>query len=180
MQNYAADVVAASKGDVEAKIRVDAVNKYLETMGASGQRAATAAVTAATTVRDKARDNVDSSLSKNVNSPDNKRIRELQRQDRQNRQQGQESNLAQEYIDSLYAKEEARLQQTESRGAPAVPTAPPAAAGAPTATPTAARPTPAPAPAAVNMLRSNPSAERKRQFDEIYGPGAADRALAAR
>jgi hypothetical protein len=58
----------------------------------------------------------------------------------------------------------------------------PQAAAAP-AQPQAAQPAPsksAVSPDAIKVLRSNPTPERRKMFDEVFGPGAAARALALR
>jgi hypothetical protein len=54
--------------------------------------------------------------------------------------------------------------------------APGPAQAAPAAPPAAGPP---PDPEAVNILRQNPSPQMREYFDEIFGPGAADRALGA-
>ena len=64
-----------------------------------------AANVAGTNLFDKARDNVDSSLSKNFNSPENKELRRLQKLDKKNG-----TNTASTYQQELYRKEEKRLQ----------------------------------------------------------------------
>jgi hypothetical protein len=181
MRGYAEDVVKANQGDKAAAERVAAVDRYLTLYGAAGTRAA-AAVTQADTaqtnaqvaLRDKARDNVDTSLSKNWNSPENKRIRELQKQDKENAKAGNPSNLAGEYTQGLYTAEERRIGGGSTTPAPRPAPAP---AQSPAPAP-AARPTPT--KAAVSMLKGNPSPTAKKQFDEVFGPGAADRALASK
>jgi hypothetical protein len=110
--------------------------KYQETAGASllkGQaaltgagaqvtQAGTGAAKAGTDLADKARDNIDKSLSTNWLSPENKRIRELQKQDKANG-----TSTASEYVQSLYKAEYDRLSgQTPTAQPTAQPTAKPA------------------------------------------------------
>lgn len=138
MSRYAELSVAAAKGDPEAKRKVEAIDRYLQLYGAAGVRgqaaltqASTAATQAETKIQDSARDNVDNSLAKNYNSPENQRLRELQRQDRQNRKNNIESNLAADYMQSLYTKEEARIRGSGTpSAAPAAPTSAASARGA--------------------------------------------------
>lgn len=59
-------------------------------------------------------------------------------------------------------------------GSTASPAAPAAPAPASTPTPGAA----VPPPDAVNLLRQDPSPANKQYFDQVFGPGAADRAIA--
>ena len=134
MRSYVNDYVGAARarGDKEtpeAVLRQMGTENYLKLYSASDIRAraalsqATTAETAAQTSRqDRARDNVDKSLANNWNSPDSKRIRELQKEDRKNG-----TNTAQAYIDGLYRKEENRIR--DSQPAPAAP-APAASKGA--------------------------------------------------
>jgi hypothetical protein len=150
---------------------------YLNLFSAAGTRAAaattqaeTAATRADTELRDKARDNVDKSLSSNYNSPENIRLRELQREDRRNK-----TRTAEDYVQELYSQEEARLG-AQSRGQNMA-TRPPVDAGAPTPAPTPQSAIPS---AAIQMLRNNPTDAAKRQFDEVFGAGAAARVLGNR
>ena len=137
MRQYAQDVVAAQGGDKEAKMRVDAVNQYLSLYGAAGLRGSAAVAQAGTAeaklgadVKDKARDNVDNSLAKNYNSPENKEIRRLQKLDKQNEKDGKPSNLAGDYTQGLYSAEERRIGGgTQPAPAPAPAPAPRGAAG---------------------------------------------------
>jgi hypothetical protein len=102
---------------------------YLNLFSAAGTRAAaattqaeTAATRAETDLRDKARDNVDKSLSSNPNSPENRRLRDLQREDRRNK-----TNTAEEYKTRLYVEETERLRGEEEGAArPPAPGTPPA------------------------------------------------------
>jgi hypothetical protein len=102
---------------------------YLNLFSAAGTRAeaattqaATAATRAETDLRDKARDNVDKSLNSNPNSPENRRLRDLQREDRRNK-----TNTAEEYKTRLYVEETERLRGEEEGAArPPAPGTPPA------------------------------------------------------
>lgn len=155
MRSYVADAVAAARagGDKEtpdAVLRQRAVETYLNLYGAAGARASaaqtqasTAADAAAARIQDSARDNVDKSLAGNWNSPENKRIRDLQKADREaNKKSGAKPGDANyqdsvtPYRDSLYSAEEARLRK--GSGAPAPAPAPAASARPPAAAPAAA------------------------------------------
>jgi hypothetical protein len=74
-------------------------------------RTGVAAVTAETNLFDKARDNVDNSLSKNFNSPENKELRKLQKADKKDG-----TNTASAYLQDLYRKEEQRMKGGVSSG----------------------------------------------------------------
>jgi hypothetical protein len=103
--NYLAEKVAAGDTRDEATIRREGMDQYMYLYGQAGPRAATAAVTAETNLFDKARDNVDSSLAKNFNSPENRELRRLQKEDKQNK-----TNTANTYLQELYRKEERRMK----------------------------------------------------------------------
>jgi hypothetical protein len=130
MRSYVADYVASARaaGNTEtpdAVLRQQGAEQYLKLYSASEARAAaaqsqaaTAAAQAETNIQDRARDNVDKSLAGNWNSPENKEIRRLQKQDRTNRKEGKDTNLAGEYIQRLYSKEENRIRG-RARPAPA-------------------------------------------------------------
>jgi hypothetical protein len=187
MRSYVADYVQSARaaGDKEtpdAVLRQQGAEKYLNLYSASGARAA-AALTQAdvavqqanTNIQDRARDNVDTSLAKNWNSPENKRIRELQKQDRQNNKEGNPSNLAGEYIQGLYKTEETRIRG--SQPAPAAPAPAPAAASKP-ATGEVKSPSGKVIPAAaVAQLKAGDTPTARKQFDEVFGAGAAAKVL---
>jgi hypothetical protein len=109
--NYLAEKVAAGDTRDPATIRREGMDQYMALYGAAGSRAATAATTAEVSALDKARDNVDSSLSKNFNSPENKKLRKLQKEDKANN-----TNTAGEYKNSLYRQEENRLRGVSGGG----------------------------------------------------------------
>ena len=114
--NYLASRRAAGDTRDENIIREEGMNALLGLRGASAQRAATQADIAGTNLYDKARDNVDNSLSKNFNSPENKELRRLQKDDRKNG-----TSTANAYLQELYRKEERRMkggQQAQSSPAP--------------------------------------------------------------
>lgn len=192
MRSYVNDYVAAARarGDKETPesvLRQMGTENYLKLYSASEIRAnaalsqaGTAADVAASRARDSARDNVDKSLASNWNSPENKRIRELQKQDRENKKAGKDTNLAGEYVQELYRAEERRI---------GVPSPAPAPAPAPAAAPAAA-PRPAPAAAevrsptnkvipaaAIAQLKSGDTPLARKQFDEVFGAGAAAKVL---
>jgi hypothetical protein len=157
MKYYADHRLRASKCDPEAKIIVQAIEKYLPLVGTSGvraeaavQQAQTAAASAQATIQDRARDNVDNSLNKNYRSDENIAIRELRKADKKANQESGAKPGDPNYIDSvtpfkdqLYAKEEARLRaggQGEGKPAPKTePGAKPAAAKPTTALPPGAK-----------------------------------------
>lgn len=158
MRNYVNDFVnsARAQGDdktPEAVLRQRATENYLALQGAALQRANIAGFAAETTAQskarefaDRARDNVDSSLAKNYNSPENKRLRDLQKQDREKRKQGEESNLAEQYLQDLYSKEEARIKGSDGKPKPEAGVKPEAGAK-----PDAAKPAAPPAPPSINV-----------------------------
>ena len=114
--NYLASRRAAGDTRDENIIREEGMNALLGLRGAAAQKAATQADIAGTNLYDKARDNVDNSLSKNYNSPDNKELRRLQKEDKKNG-----TNNANTYLQELYRKEERRMkggQQAQSSPAP--------------------------------------------------------------
>ena len=188
MRNYVNDYVAAARaaGDnqtPDAVLSQRGAEQYLKLYSASEARAAaalsqagTAATQANTQIQDRARDNVDNSLAKNWNSPENKRIRELQKEDRKNG-----TNTAQAYVQGLYTAEENRIRGSQPAPAPApAPSASPAPApGAANAAPRPGAPATIPQPA-ITMLKNNPTPQAKKQFDQVFGAGAADRVLAGK
>jgi hypothetical protein len=103
--NYLAEKVAAGDTRDPATIKREGMDQYMYLYGQAGPRAATAAVTAETNLFDKARDNVDSSLSKNFNSPENRELRKLQKADKKDG-----TNTANTYLQELYRKEEQRMK----------------------------------------------------------------------
>jgi hypothetical protein len=132
----------AEKEDVDARGQ----EKYLELYGAAGARAQAALGQAGAAqgrvtedartreqnrakilgeLSDKARDNVSARLAKDWNSLENRKIRELQKNDRKNG-----TNTAEEYKDSLFAKEEDRLR-AGFEGEAGSKAAPPPAEGTP-------------------------------------------------
>lgn len=149
---------------------------YMKQYSAAGTRAEAAVTQAGTAVEkaavdlaDKARDNVDKTLGR-YDSPQAEELRKRKRQDRKNN-----TNTAEEYVQELYAQEENRLRAAGSGESMAA--RPPAAAGAPT---TATAPQSAIPSAAIQMLKNNPTDEAKRQFDQVFGAGAAARVLGNR
>jgi hypothetical protein len=117
MRQYVNDYVKAARaqGDTTTPddvLRTKGADRYLALYGAAGAKgtaalttAATGATTAETNLYDKARDNIDNMLNKNYNSPENKELRRLQKEDKING-----TKKAQEYKDGLVAKEEQRLK----------------------------------------------------------------------
>jgi hypothetical protein len=107
---------ARAKGDKreQAILYAEGVKEYIKDLQAArmagvnvqGQVAGTTAFTANVSVEDKARDNVDSSLSKNYNSPENREIRRLQKEDKL-----KGTNTAIEFKNNLYTQEANRLRQ---------------------------------------------------------------------
>jgi hypothetical protein len=76
-----------------------------------------------------------------------------------------------------YYLNEANLKELNDPGSSLSGTQPPAQPGA---APAGAQGKPLPPPEAVSMLKDNPSALAKQQFDDAFGPGAAARALASK
>jgi hypothetical protein len=114
--NYLARKRAEGDKRPDAVLLNEGMDELLGRRGAAAKRADTAAEVAGTNLYDKARDNVDNSLSKNYNSPDNKELRRLQKEDKKNG-----TNNANTYLQELYRKEERRMkggQQAQSSPAP--------------------------------------------------------------
>jgi hypothetical protein len=109
--NYLSSRRAAGDTRDENIIREEGMNALLGLRGAAAQKAATQANVAGTNLYDKARDNVDTSLSKNYNSPENKELRRLQKADKK-----EGTNTAITYQENLYRKEEKRLQGAAPSG----------------------------------------------------------------
>jgi hypothetical protein len=86
-------------------IMAEGMDELLGRRGAAAQRAATQADVAGTNLFDKARDNVDSSLAKNFNSPENRKLRTLQKADKK-----ENTSTANTYLQELYRKEEQRMK----------------------------------------------------------------------
>jgi hypothetical protein len=103
--NYLAEKTAAGDTRDPATIRREGMDQYMYLYGQAGPRAAVAATTAETNLFDKARDNVDSSLAKNFNSPENRQLRTLQKADKKNN-----TSTANTYLQELYRKEEQRMK----------------------------------------------------------------------
>jgi hypothetical protein len=168
MRSYVADAVAAARaaGDnqtPEPVLRQRAVETYLNLYGAAGARASaaqsqasTAADAASARIQDSARDNVDKALAGNWNSTENKRIRDLQKADREaNKTTGAKPGDANyqdsvtPYKNSLYSSEENRLRRGSAAPAPA---------------PDASARPPAPAPAPAASSSRPPAAAPQSQF----------------
>lgn len=183
MRSYVGDYVASARaaGDnqtPDSVLRQRGAETYLKLYSASEARAnaalsqaGTAADAATVRARDSARDNVDKSLANNWNSPENRRIRELQKEDRKNG-----TNKAGEFIQDLYKAEERRIGVPSPAAAPA-PAPAPAPAAAPRPAPAAAEvksPTGKVIPAAaVAQLKGGDTPVARKQFDEVFGKGAA-------
>ena len=175
MRSYVNDFVEAAraKGDKttpDAVLREKATRGYLELYGASALRGAAAADqvgVAQERVRNKAVDDAADRVSKliGVGGDFRKQYQERQKQDRENRKAGKPTNLAEEYREQLLQKE---LRRGQPKAAPAAP----ATAGT---RPTSA--TPVPNAGAIAALKKDPTPQQKKFFDEVFGPGAADRAL---
>ena len=117
MRQYVSDFVKAARarGDKETPdevLRTQGADRYLALYGAAGARGAAALTTAETNVDkaktdlyDKARDNIDNMLNKNYNSPENRELRRLQKEDKING-----TSKAKEYKDGLITREEQRLK----------------------------------------------------------------------
>jgi len=103
--NYLAEKTASGDTRDPAVIKREGMDQYMYLYGQAGPRAAVAATTAQTGLYDKARDNVDSSLAKNFNSPENRKLRTLQKADKK-----EGTNTANAYLQDLYRKEEQRMK----------------------------------------------------------------------
>jgi len=122
MRNYINDYVKAARaqGDTttpDEVLRNKGADRYLALYGAAGARGTAALTTAETGAGkvtseyiDKARDNVDKRITDNPFSPTAKELKSLRKQDKEIRATGKESNLAQNYLDGLYKKEEEVLR----------------------------------------------------------------------
>jgi hypothetical protein len=103
--NYLVERTAAGDTRDPAAIKREGMDQYMYLYGQAGPRAAVAATTAQTGLYDKARDNVDSSLAKNFNSPENRKLRTLQKADKK-----EGTTTANAYLQDLYRKEEQRMK----------------------------------------------------------------------
>jgi hypothetical protein len=110
-RTYLAKQRAAGDQRPDDILLAEGMDELLGRRGAAAQRAATQANVAGTNLYDKARDNVDKSLAENYNSPQNKELRRLQKEDKQNK-----TNTAITYQENLYRKEEKRLQGSGGGG----------------------------------------------------------------
>jgi hypothetical protein len=158
MRNYVNDFVnsARAQGDdktPETVLRQRGAENYLALQGAALQRANIAGYAAETTAQskarefaDRARDNVDNSLGKNYYSNENKRLRDLQKEDKKNRKEGKESNLAEQYMQDLYDREEARIKGSDGKPKPEAEAKPEVGTK-----PDAAKPAAPPAPPSINV-----------------------------
>jgi hypothetical protein len=96
--------------------------------------------------------------------PRNTEYRKLQEKDKENAKKGNPTTLAEDLENSIRDRYIGKAQgQRQAQ---------------PGAAPAGAQRKPLPPPAAVSMLKDNPSALAKQQFDYAFGPGAAARALA--
>jgi hypothetical protein len=174
MKYYADQRLKASKGDPEAKIIVQAIETYLPLVGTSGlraeaavQQAQTAEARVAIQDRQKAAEAVDKAVGPGGDRNLQKEYNARARADRlANEKSGAQpgdpnySNKAEEFKEGLIEK---RLRTPEPKPSDAKPTAASGAA--------------IPAPA-ITQLKANPSDLAKKQFDQVFGAGAADRVLA--
>jgi hypothetical protein len=148
MRSYVADFVTAAReaGDTktpESVLKQRGADKYLALYGASQARAAAALTSAGAAATqagvagekvgvdlgDKAEANIAKSLE-NWNSPYSKELRNLQKQDKANKEKGNPTTLAKDYYDGLIAKETERLRGARPVAPPVA--AAPAASAAPT------------------------------------------------
>ena len=175
MRSYVNDFVEAAraKGDKttpDAVLREKATRGYLELYGASALRGAAAAGqlgVAQERVTNKTYDDAVDSVRKSIGfgGEFHKEYKQRENQDRANRKAGKPTNLAEEYRTRLIQDELRRRQPTAAPAAPAT-------AGT---RPTSA--TPVPNAGAIAALKKDPTPQQKKFFDEVFGPGAADRAL---
>jgi hypothetical protein len=167
MRYYANMKLKAQNGDKEAQIRVGAIDNFLQQSALGRNIVAQQGVE----VREKA---IDVNLYNNaVEYTDSKigrggsrynEYKQLQQKDKENAAKGNPTTLAEDLENTIrdtYIKKAQGQKQAQSGAAPA-----------------GAQRKPLPPPAAVSMLKDNPSALAKQQFDYAFGPGAAARALA--
>jgi hypothetical protein len=174
MRAYVRDTELAAAGDQDAARRVKAVEKYLPMVGTSGvraeaavQQAQTAEARVAIQDRQKAAEAVDKAVGPGGDRNLQKEYNARARADRlANEKSGAQpgdpnyANKAEEFKEGLIEK---RLRTPEPKPSDAKPTAASSSA--------------VPAPA-ITQLKANPSVLAKKQFDQVFGAGAADRVLA--
>jgi hypothetical protein len=136
MSRYAADVLAASKGDEDAAIRVAAVERYLPMYGASGVRGQAALAQADIAAQrvsaadfSAAQEYAQGLVGLGSRAPERKKYNDLIKEDRKNANEGNPTNLAEDYKQGLVDQ---YLKGLENRrgGAPTAPAAPASAASA--------------------------------------------------
>ena len=167
MKYYADQVVKARNGDKEAQIIVEAIQGYLPLVGAAGMRGQAALTSATAGAEGKAL-----GAYKEARATVERMLGPL----------GADKKLRNEYnaikdpaereafIDNLVEKEMARASAATKAFA---------TKGLSGGQPGAAATNKVPQ-GAVDLLKSNPSEEAKKQFDAVFGPGAAARALATK
>jgi hypothetical protein len=167
MRYYANMKLRAQRGDKEAITIVNAIETYLPLaglgrVGVQQQGVDVQREKFSLDLLDKAVKYVDSQIS--MGGPEYTKYRQLQQKDKENAAKNNPTTLAEDFktkIETTYINRVQRQKQAQPGAAPA------GAQGASL-----------PPPAAVSMLKANPSDTAKQQFDEIFGPGAAARALA--
>jgi len=163
MKYYAEQKIKAQQGDKEAEIRVNAIDNYLQQSAygrniVAQQQADIAGKRVDVDLYDKAVTYADNQVG--PGGSQRTKYSKLQKQDRENAAKGNPTNLAEEF--------KINIQNKYIQGMPK-----------PGGQPGAAASNKVPQ-GAVDLLKSNPSEEAKKQFDAVFGPGAAARALATK
>jgi hypothetical protein len=169
MRFYADNVVKAKAGDKEAQTIVEGIDKYLQQsalarVGVAQQGVDVQAGRLNVDLYDKAVQYTDSKIGRG--GPRYSEYRQLQEKDKENAKKGNPTTLAEDLENSIRDRFIKKAQEQKQ--------------AQPGAAPAGAQGKPLPPPEAVSMLKDNPSALAKQQFDDAFGPGAAARALASK
>jgi len=169
LRYYADNVVKAKAGDKKAQTIVEGIDNYLKQSALGRNIVAQQGVDVQAgrlnvELYDKAVQYTDSKIGRG--GPRYNEYRQLQEKDKENAKKGNPTTLAEDLENSIrdrFIKKAQEQRQAQPGAAPA-----------------GAQGKPLPPPEAVSMLKDNPSALAKQQFDDAFGPGAAARALASK
>jgi hypothetical protein len=169
LRYYADNVVKAKAGDKKAQTIVEGIDNYLKQSALGRNIVAQQGVDVQAgrlnvELYDKAVEYTDSKIGRG--GPRYNEYRQLQEKDKENAKKGNPTTLAEDLENSIrdrFIKKAQEQRQAQPGAAPA-----------------GAQGKPLPPPEAVSMLKDNPSALAKQQFDDAFGPGAAARALASK
>ena len=169
LRYYADMVVKAQNGDKKAQIIVKGIDNYLQQsalarVGVAQQGVDVQAGRLNVDLYNKAVEYTDSKIGRGGSRYNE--YRQLQEKDKENAKKGNPTTLAEDLENSIRDRFIKKAQEQKQ--------------AQPGAAPAGAQGKPLPPPEAVSMLKDNPSALAKQQFDDAFGPGAAARALASK